>query len=112
MDNEFRKDKLNNGCIVQIRAGEKFIFLKSANNDYRKEDVFININDFTWLALNEYSNNLTHLEDNSYDIVKICDYSYVGTNLAKHLANDEDIKHLRLPYIDWTAVREDIKVVE
>ena len=106
MNNEFRKDRLNNGCIVQIRDGSKFIFLKNANNEYRVEDVFIDIEDFTWLALNEYSSNLTHLKDNSYDIVKICDYSYVGTNLARHFANDEDIKHLGLPYSDWTAVRE------
>lgn len=31
MDNEFRKEKLNNGCIVQLRNGDKCIYLENAN---------------------------------------------------------------------------------
>ena len=98
MNNEFRKDRLNNGCIVQIRDGSKFIFLKNANNEYRVEDVFIDIEDFTWLALNEYSSNLTHLKDNSYDIVKICDFFYKTVITIKKTIQIKSLHYLKHYY--------------
>lgn len=34
---------------------------------------------------------------------------YVGTNLAKHFSNNEDIEYMFFLHEDWTAEREDIE---
>lgn len=107
MDNEFRKEKLNNGCIVQTRNGEEFIFLKNANNGKDKDDMFISLSDFTWILLDEYSFDLKCIELKSLDIIKICDNEYVGANLALH-SGKKVIKPIS-EYKKWTAVREENK---
>lgn len=40
MDNEFRKDKLNNGCIVQLRTGDKYIYLVGTKIKGESENMF------------------------------------------------------------------------
>lgn len=87
-------------------SGDKFIFLKGANNYYKKEDVFVDIKYCCCvLTLDEYDTKLFHLKDHSYDIVKICNHSSVEANLAKHISNDKSTNYVFSPYYTWTAVR-------
>ena len=100
MDNEFRKYKLNNGCIVETRGGSKYMFLKDVRNGVEVyEDLFINLETGEYLSLNFYDDTL---KDNDFEandnIVKICDMPYVGDNIRYHIINDTD---------EWTAEREE-----
>ena len=99
MDNKFRKAILSNGCIVQLRNGDKCIYLENANNMCGKGDVFIDLNNGSFLNLECYDNELTCKGDiSNYDIIKICNMNFVGDNFRKHIINKEDY---------WTAEREE-----
>lgn len=100
MNNAFRKDKLNNGCIVQTRDATKYMYLENAytGDDNQKEDIFIDLKDGSYWELSRYENNLIHRYDKHSDIMKICNMDYVGDNIKKHIINDTD---------EWTAVREE-----
>lgn len=105
MDDEFRKDKLNNGCIVQTRDGDKYILLKAVRNvigDY--EDLLICLETGNYLLFNYYDDNLKDKNgDIDFDVVKICDMNYVGYNFEKHIIDKEEY---------WTAVRDENKEKE
>lgn len=100
MDNEFRKENLSNGSIVQTRDGDKYILLKAVRNglnDY--EDLLICLETGNYLPLNYYDNNLKDKSyEIDYDVVKICDMNYVGYNFKKHIIDKEEY---------WTAVRDE-----
>lgn len=98
MDNEFRKDKLNNGCIVQLRTGDKYIYLVGAKINGLSGNMFINIKTGAWRSLEEYDDNLRHLDCFLFDILKFCNMDYVGENWIKHIIDNTD---------KWTAVREE-----
>ena len=101
MDNEFRKDKLSNGCIVQLRNGDKCMYLENANNMCGKADVFIDINDSSWVSLESYDNQLkSKINATDYDVIKICNMNFVGDNIKKQIIVNTD---------EWTAVREENK---
>lgn len=97
MDNEFRKDKLTSGCIVQLRNKEKFMYLEKARFYSDKINVFINLNNGKWISLKEYDDDLRNLICSTFDILKICNRKYVGDNLIIHIINNKNI---------WTAERE------
>lgn len=100
MNNTFKKDKLNNGCIVQIRDKDKYIVLKDAKNGTcRKEDVLVNIKTGSLLRLSDYNDNLK--EKNGYskfDIIKFCNFDYVRDNFKKHIIDKKEY---------WTAERNE-----
>lgn len=97
MDNEFRKEKLTSGCIVQLRNKEKFMYLEKARFYSNKRNVFINLNNGKWISLKEYDDDLRSLDCSAFDILKICNRKYVGDNFIIHIINDKNI---------WTAERE------
>ena len=100
MDNAFRKDKLNNGCIVQLRNKEKYIYFKDAKwSNGITEDILANINDSSWLFLDGYNDDLYHPAFKYLDIMKLCDEDFVIHNLENHLKGYDSSK--------WTAVREE-----
>lgn len=101
MDNNFRKAKLSNGCIVQLRNGSKYMLLKDVyNSDYRYyEDLLISLNFDGYLQLSDYNENLKDKAgETKDDIIKICDMNFVGDNFKKHIINKEDY---------WTVVRDE-----
>lgn len=103
MDNEFRKDKLHSGCIVQLRNKENFMYLEKARFYSDKRNVFINLNNGKWISLKEYDDDLRSFDGSKYDIVKICNYDYVGTNIFKHIEIKQDTTDFKEI---WTAERE------
>lgn len=105
MDNEFRKENLSNGCIVQTRDGRKWIYLENVYDTYdnQKKDIFVNLKNGGYWELCRYKDNLIHYYDKDCDIMKICNMNYVGRNIRNHIINDTD---------EWTAVREENKEEE
>lgn len=102
MHNEFRKDKLSNGCIVQLKNKEKYIYLQNIKCfNSTRDDIFLNINNFNYLSLNEYTYDLYHGYNKNYTVIKICDKDFVGLNLEQHLKNGQ------LDTDEWTAVRDE-----
>lgn len=102
MSNEFRKENLSNGCIVESRGGRKWIYLENVNINNIKCNVFVSLTNFTFIHLSDYFNNLLYSGSPEYDIVKICDNDYVGVNLRKHIGDDIDnSSHTN----NWTAER-------
>ncbi len=64
-----KKNDLKNGCVVELRNGKKCIKI-----DNTLLIVYENgKNDFGWLKLGDYNNDLTFASNNSdeYDIVKV-----------------------------------------
>lgn len=102
MNKEFKKKKLNNGCIIQTRDGDKYILLKNASNGSNlKEDLLIDIENGMHLLLDNYDDDLRDKDYNTgLDIIKICDMAYVGDNIKKHLIDNTEY---------WTAEREENK---
>lgn len=99
MDKEFRKDRLNNGCIVQIRNGKKYIYIEKAKRNGVHENMLVDIKTGCWIRLVDYNDDLIEkYGDSEYDIIKICDMDDVGDNIEKHIINDTD---------EWTAEREE-----
>lgn len=103
MDNEFRKDKLTNGCIVQLRNGDICIYLENANACFYVKNMFINLANGYWNDIKEYDDDLRSFDGSKYDIVKICNYDYVGTNIFKHIEIKQDTTDFKEI---WTAERE------
>ena len=99
MDNEFRKDKLNNGCIVQLRTGERYIYLENAKTFGGEMNILISLDEFFFININDYDENLKHEIDKRLDIMKICNYRYAGDNLFCHFGENTKGKL-------WTAIRE------
>lgn len=99
MDNAFIKDELRNGCIVQLRNGEKYMYLASVKNTREEENIFVNIKKGGWIGLSDFNYNLKNkYGNNKYDIIKLCNEDYVGDNIRYHIINDTD---------EWTAEREE-----
>ena len=79
-----KKSDLENGAIVELRNGDKYILLFNCCKYGNKED-------------SNYNENLKDCDDNDYDIMKLCQHSYVGDNIHCHiLKRNED---------DWTWIR-------
>ena len=97
MDNEFRKENLSSGCIVQTRDGQKWIYFKKTRFYNSKKNVFINLSNGIWTGIEEYDDDLRSFNGSKQDILKICDMNYVGANIICHVINNTD---------KWTAERE------
>ena len=92
-----KKSDLKNGAIVELRNGDKYILLFNCCKYGNKEDLFISLDDGCYLKLSNYNENLKDCDDNDYDIMKLCQHSYVGDNIYCHiLKRNED---------DWTWIR-------
>lgn len=102
-ENIMRKSDLENGAIVEIRNGDKYILLFNCCKYGNKEDLFISLNNGGYLNFSNYNENLNDCDDKDYDIMKVCQNAYVGNNIRSHvLKQGED---------DWTWVREEETVM-
>ena len=97
-----KKQDLNNGDIVQLRNGEKYIVLKNAKIFNTFDDILIGLETGLNCPLNEYDDDL-YIKPRGFsklDIVKVCSDEYVGDNIRKHIIDNLDL---------WTWRREDDK---
>lgn len=98
-----KKNDLENGAIVEIRNGDKYILLFNCCKYGDKEDLFISLNSGGYLNFSNYNENLNDCDDKDYDIMKVCQNNYVGNNIRSHiLKQDKD---------DWTWIREEETVM-
>nr|DAZ26669.1 MAG TPA: hypothetical protein [Caudoviricetes sp.] len=98
-----KKSDLENGAIVELRNGDKFILLFNCCTFGNKEDIFISLDDGRYLYFSNYNENLNDCSDKKFDIMKVCQHNYVGNNIRSHvLKQGED---------DWTWVREEETVM-
>lgn len=102
-ENIMKKSDLENGAIVEIRNGDKYILLFNCCKYGDKEDLFISLNNGGYLNFSNYNENLNDCDDKDYDIMKVCQNNYVGNNIRSHiLKQDKD---------DWTWIREEETVM-
>lgn len=96
-EKDMKKSDLENGAIVELRNGDKYILLFNCCKYRNKEDLFISLNSGGYLEFSNYNEDLKDCDDNDYDIMKLCQHSYVGDNIHSHiLKRNED---------DWTWIR-------
>lgn len=102
-ENIMKKSDLENGAIVEIRNGDKYILLFNCCKYGDKDDLFISLNNGGHLNFSNYNENLKNCIDKDYDIMKVCQCYYVGDNIRSHiLKQNED---------DWTWIREEETVM-
>ena len=102
-EKDMKKSDLENGAIVELRNGKKYILLFNCCTFGNKEDLFISLDDGCYLKLSNYNENLNDCSDENYDIMKVCQNDYVGDNIRSHiLKQNED---------DWTWIREEKTVM-
>ena len=67
------KSELKTGMIVNLRNGDEcMVFLHSTSQTIGERDVLVGINrDFTWYKLEYFKEDLTHMDDKKYDIMKV-----------------------------------------
>ena len=98
-----KKSDLENGAIVELRNGDKYILLFNCCKYGNKENLFISLEDGGYLKFSDYNENLNDCSDKKFDIMKVCQHDYVGNNIRSHvLKQGED---------DWTWVREEETVM-
>lgn len=100
-----RKSDLDNGAIVELRNGEKFILLFNCCNFGDREDLFISLEDGEYLNFSNYNENLNYCDDDDgdYDIMKVCQNKYVGDNIRSHILKQNEN--------NWTWIREEETVM-
>ena len=92
-----KKSDLENGAIVEIRNGDKYILLFNCCKHGNKENLFISLEAGGYLQLSDYNENLNDCSRKRFDIMKVCQHDYVGNNIRSHiLKRNED---------DWTWIR-------
>lgn len=92
-----RKSNLENGTIVELRNGDKYILLFNCCKYGNKEDLFISLDDGCYLKLSNYNENLNDCSDKKLDIMKVAQSDYVGDDIRNHIINHND---------EWTWVRD------
>lgn len=92
-----KKSDLRNGAIVEIRKGDKYMFISDAQNKHAKNSL-ISLKDGGYLNLDDYNDDLKDCDNAKYDIVKICQNDYVGNNFKDHVIKNTD---------NWTWVRKE-----
>lgn len=97
-----KKSDLKSGAIVEIRRGNKYMLLLDTKNRYCK-NCLISLGNGGYLNFDEYNDDLKDRDDSEYDIVKICQYDYVGDNICSHI--------LKQAENDWTWNREEETVM-
>lgn len=96
-EKDMKKSDLRNGSIVEIRNGDKYMFISDAKNKYAKNSL-ISLKDGGYLDLDHYNDDLKDRYNNNYDIVKICQNDYVGNNFRDHVIKNTD---------NWTWERQE-----
>ena len=94
------KNDLKNGSIVELRNGDKFIFLRNIKNDFFK-DCLISLESGCYINFDDYNNDLKDNINRKYDIVKVCQNDYVGDNFRDHIINNTQ---------NWTWIRKENKL--
>ena len=90
-----KKDKLKDGCIVEVRCGRRFIHIGDFFYSVEpNKDCFYKLDDFHY-NLDEYDNYLLFKDRNRkhLDIVKIGFVNWVMTR--KDILNDEEREYLK-----------------
>lgn len=98
-----KKSDLENGAIVELRNGKKYILLFNCCTFGNKEDLFISLNNGCYLQLSDYNEDLKNCDDNDYDIMKVCQNKYVGSNIRNHISKQNED--------NWTWIREEETVM-
>ena len=101
----FTKGILESGDMVELRNGERYIFIKDAKHHQYDEptDVFMGINSLRCIPLNYYNDSLLNLRgDKSCDIMKISDGFYIP-----NIFRAQPSATLTIP--DWVLEREEVK---
>lgn len=97
------KESLTNGSIVELRNGDKFIFLINANY-FNHKKLLISLKKGNFIDLDSYNNDLIHINgDSKFDIMKICNMYYAGDNIRRHIINNID-------YWTWEREEEPVKL--
>lgn len=102
---QFTKSDLKSGDIVELRNGERYIFIKDAKRSQydNSTDIFIGINSYHCIPSSHYSDNLLKLRgDKSYDIMKISNGFYIGNIFRPY-------RSATLITPDWVWEREEIE---
>ena len=98
-ENIMKKSDLENGAIVELRNGNKYILLFNCCRYGYKKDLFISLNNGGYLEFDDYNENLNDCSNKKLDIMKVCQNAYVGNNIRSHiLKQGED---------DWNWIREE-----
>lgn len=95
--NIMTKSDLKSGVIVELRNGDKYMFISNAKNKYAKNSL-ISLKDGGYLDLDDYNDDLKDCDNANYDIVKICQNDYVGNNFRDHVIKNTD---------NWTWERQE-----
>ena len=98
-----RKSNLDNGAIVELRNGDKYILLFNCCTFGNKKDLFISLDDGCYLQLSDYDENLNNCSNKKFDIMKVCRNKYVGSNIRNHISKQNED--------DWTWIREEETVM-
>ena len=100
------KKELNNGCIVQLKNRRKYVYLKNAKTTNYDGDVFLEIDGFGAIPLENYNNDLSHSNVEALNVIKICNSGSVDIDWSIHMS--PDYKGLQ-----WTDVKiKDLTVAE
>ena len=98
---EFTKDDLKNGAIVKTRSKSICLLLTDALYYGNTQGRLINLKTGSFLEFYRYANDLKHKTDSDYDIVAVCQNSYVGDNIRQY--NNSDF--------DWIWERKEDKTI-
>lgn len=98
-----KKSDLRNGTIVELRDGDKYILLFDCCNEGHRDDLLISLNNGGYLYFSSYDENLKDCDDEYYDIMKVCQYEYVGDNIRNHIISHND---------KWTWIRGESETVK
>lgn len=102
-ENIMRKSDLENGAIVELRNGKKYILLFNCLFFDNQEDLFISLNHSGYLNFSNYNENLKNCYNKGFDIMKVCQNKYVGDNICSHILKQNEN--------DWIWVREEETVM-
>ena len=98
-----KKSDLKNGAIVELRNGDKYILLFDCCNGRDRDDLLISLNEGGYLYFSSYNKSLEDKDDKYFDIMKVCQYEYVGDNIRSHILKQNEN--------DWIWIREEETVM-
>ena len=101
-EKDMKKSDLKSGAIVETRAGNKYILLLKTKSYDNGKAILVNLADGCYLPYSGYNEDLTHNTKLS-DIMKVCQYEYVGDNIRSHILKQNEN--------DWTWIREEETVM-
>lgn len=101
-EKDMKKSDLKSGAIVETRDGNKYILLLKTKSYDNGKAILVNLADGCYLPYSGYNEDLTHNIKLS-DIMKVCQYEYVGDNIRSHILKQNEN--------DWTWIREEETVM-